>query len=97
MEPGVVWSEQTDAEREEKAESALKKRLAEPGFEKATTHARVGDPGHSIVELCDEVGGDVIVISSHGYTGLRRVLLGSVAERVVRFANCPVLVIRHAD
>jgi len=94
MEPGVVWSEQSDAERESKAEAAVAKRLEEPGFSGAHTHAGIGDPGHGIVEIADEIGADLIIIASHGYTGLKHLFLGSVAERVVRHAHCPVLVMR---
>ena len=40
---------------------------------------------------------DLIIISTHGYTGLKHVLLGSTAERVVRHAPCPVLVVRETE
>ena len=53
-----------------------------------------GDPGHGITDYAEEVGADVIVMPSHGRTGLRRLLIGSVAERVLRLAHCPVLVLR---
>ena len=46
-------------------------------------------------ELADELKAGMIVIPSHGYRGLKRFFLGSVAERVVRQANCPVLVLKH--
>ena len=53
-----------------------------------------GDPGSCIAEVASESDAGLIVISSHGRTGLDRILLGSVAERVVRLAHCPVLVLR---
>ena len=56
-----------------------------------------GSPDAAIVRTADEVGSTLVVVSSRGATGLDRLLLGSVAERVVRYAHCPVLVARpHA-
>ena len=57
-------------------------------------HILEGDPGHEIVKLADTLKADLIVMPSHGRTGLAHVLIGSVAERVVRLAHCPVLVLR---
>jgi universal stress protein A len=53
-----------------------------------------GEPYRMIVDIADEGHYDVIVIGTHGRKRLARVLLGSVAERVVRHASCPVLVAR---
>lgn len=55
---------------------------------------RLGDPRDSIVRTAKELPSDLIVMSSHGRQGLSRMLLGSVAETVVRTAPCPVLVVR---
>jgi nucleotide-binding universal stress UspA family protein len=53
-----------------------------------------GIPAEAIVDFAREVGADLIVIGSHGRTGLGRVLMGSVAEHVVRNAGCPVLTVK---
>ena len=53
-----------------------------------------GDPAAEIVRVADERGVDLIIISSHGRTGLGRILFGSTAEAVVRHATCPVLVVK---
>jgi len=53
-----------------------------------------GDPGREIARMADEFGAEVIVIGTHGETGWRHALFGSVAERVVRLAACPVLTVR---
>jgi nucleotide-binding universal stress UspA family protein len=58
-------------------------------------HVRGGRPYQEIVELAREIDADLIVLSTRGHTGLKRVLLGSTAERVVRFASRPVLVVRR--
>ena len=54
---------------------------------------RVGPPFKEIVRAAESLKADLIVIATHGYTGLAHVLLGSTAERVVRHARCPVLVV----
>jgi nucleotide-binding universal stress UspA family protein len=53
-----------------------------------------GDPGKEIVRVAEELGCDLIVLSTHGRTGLRRLLMGSVAEQVLRTAPCPVLTVK---
>ena len=54
----------------------------------------VGDPASQIVTYADENSIDLIVMGTHGHTGLERVLMGSVAEYTVRHAHCPVVTIR---
>ena len=50
-----------------------------------------GDPAHAIARLAKDEGVDMIVMGTHGRTGLSRMLMGSVAEAIVRRAKCPVL------
>jgi universal stress protein A len=59
-------------------------------------HYAEGVPANEICALAKEEKIDLIVMSSHGRTGLSRVLVGSVAEQVLRWANCPVLVIKQS-
>jgi universal stress protein A len=54
-----------------------------------------GDPAPEVVRFASEFGCDLIVVGTHGRTGLARAALGSVAEAVVRSAPCPVLVVRR--
>ena len=54
-----------------------------------------GVPDQEILAFAEEVNADLIVIGSHGRTGISRLLLGSVAEAVVRRAGCPVLTIKQ--
>ncbi len=51
----------------------------------------VGDPAEEIVQYVDDVGADMVIISTHGTKGLEKILLGSVTSRVVKRSNCPVL------
>ncbi|MBI2807935.1 MAG: universal stress protein [Planctomycetes bacterium] len=53
-----------------------------------------GDPANVIVETAAEAGADVIVMGTHGRTGFTRLIMGSVAEEVLRKAPCPVLTVR---
>jgi nucleotide-binding universal stress UspA family protein len=59
-----------------------------------TPLVRSGKAYVEITEAARELQADLIVIATHGYTGLKHTLLGSVAERVIRHAGCPVLVVR---
>jgi len=62
----------------------------------ACTHRlTMGDPASEIVRLAEEEKADMIVLGTHGRTGMSRLLMGSVAEAVVRRAPCPVLVYRE--
>lgn len=58
---------------------------------------RVGHAVHQILSVAREEDVDVIIISTHGRTGLAHTVLGSVAERVVRHAGCPVLIVREKE
>jgi nucleotide-binding universal stress UspA family protein len=63
----------------------------------ATTLLRTGSPAIEIIEAAKSLPADLIVISTHGRTGLKHVMLGSIAEAVVRRAPCPVLVVRERE
>ena len=56
-----------------------------------------GNPVALIVHMARTRAVDLIVMGTHGYTGLRHILWGSVAARVIRLAPCPVLVVRHQE
>lgn len=62
-----------------------------------TSRTAQGQIMSEVVDLARDEGIDLIVLSTHGRTGLRHVLLGSVAEQVVRHAPCPVLVVRENE
>jgi nucleotide-binding universal stress UspA family protein len=58
-----------------------------------TAYVREGEPFKVIVDLADELNVDTIVMGSHGRTGLKRILMGSVTSRVIGLASCPVMVV----
>jgi nucleotide-binding universal stress UspA family protein len=72
------------------AEAALK--IAEEKGVKATAIVRRGEPAADIIEESGKH--DLIIMATHGRHGVTHLLLGSVAEKVVRFATCPVMVVR---
>jgi len=59
------------------------------------TLVRQGSPYHEITSAARTLKIDLIVIATHGHSGLKRVFIGSTAERVVRHAHCPVLAVRR--
>jgi len=58
---------------------------------------RLGRAYAEVTDAARELEADLIVLTTHGYTGLKHVLMGSTAERVVRYAPCPVLVVRERE
>ena len=58
-------------------------------------HLKAGGVPHEIVALAEDIGAGLIVMGSRGHGGIRRALMGSVSDAVVRYAHCPVLVVRE--
>ena len=82
---------------EEMSRELLRKqswRVKAAGGTVAGSHLRMGEVDLEIVALAEELQADLIVMGSRGLGGLRRVLMGSVSDSVVRHAHCPVLVVR---
>ena len=63
----------------------------------AQTHVRLGRPAQEIVNLADKIAAGLIVVGSRGLGGIRRALMGSVSDSVVRHAHCPVMVVRKEE
>jgi nucleotide-binding universal stress UspA family protein len=93
-EPGVIWHTIDDKSRSDSAEQALRAKLEELGRTEIRIAIRFGDPGHEIAHYAEHFDAGLVILPSHGRTGLKRLLIGSVAERVVRLAHCPVLVLK---
>ena len=71
------------------------KRIEESGATVRETHLREGRADKEIVEVAEEIGAGLIVMGSRGHGRLRRALMGSVSEAVVRHAHCPVTIVRE--
>ncbi len=69
------------------------KRL-QSGALKIHTVVRFGQPAEEILQYAEEIGADLIALCTHGRSGLSRWVYGSVADKVLRGANCPVLLVR---
>lgn len=89
----VVSAEDRRANRQE----TLERYLAEHGYSGMRAHTITGDPGTEIAKYADDVQADLVLMPSHGYHGLHRLVLGSTTERVIRHCNSPVLVLRRDD
>ena len=83
----------------EKMETAARSKLEQLARQKVGRKARyeveimTGDPGVEVLRAAQRLRADLIVMATHGRKGIRRLVLGSVAERVVREAPCPVLTV----
>jgi nucleotide-binding universal stress UspA family protein len=95
LEPGVIWQTIDDKHRKQNVEKTFKKKFNSPEYQQVNFEVLFGEPSTKIIDYAKEHKIELIVIPSHGRTGLGRFLLGSIAERVVRFAHCPVLVLRQ--
>ncbi|MFB6166018.1 MAG: universal stress protein [Haloarculaceae archaeon] len=92
--PGF-WEDSYDRAQEEAEELLADAReFAADRGATVETELVVGRPDRSIVEFADEEGVDHVVMGSHGRSGLSRILVGSVAENVMRRAHCPVTIVR---
>jgi len=93
---GTSWSEAPQARAEEEARARLEALCASPDLQgrRVDCALLVGNPIARIVEYAQEHGFDLIVMGTHGRRAIARMLLGSVAESVVRTSPCPVLTVR---
>lgn len=94
LEMGEMYSTINDQTRREHSLQAMREKLADMKFANVLLDVVFGDPGYTVSTYASDHQADLIVLPSHGRTGLPRMLIGSVAERIVRHAHCPVLVLR---
>jgi len=94
LEMGEMWTTIDDQVRRDHALKAMREKLADPRYARVMLDVVFGDPGHAITNYAGDAKVELIVLPSHGRTGIQRLLIGSVAERIVRYAHCPVLVLR---
>jgi nucleotide-binding universal stress UspA family protein len=91
--PGFLMHQVSPDTLREQADTALAKALSDAGFGEVRRRIAMGDPASEIIDVAREIEAELIVIPSRGRTGLTRWMIGSVAEKVVRQAPCPVLVL----
>jgi nucleotide-binding universal stress UspA family protein len=86
-----------DEIRRENAQVKCQEILDEGTFENAAAHVLIGKPFLEIVQLAKAENVDLVIVGTHGRGAVAHMLLGSVAERVVRKAPCPVLTVREEE
>jgi len=89
--PETIW--ERIHEGAERRLAALAEKTAASGL-RVTGEVSADAPGHAIAEAARRVRADLVVMGTHGNTGVKHLLLGSVAERTVRTAPCDVLVVK---
>jgi nucleotide-binding universal stress UspA family protein len=99
--PAAVYDEYAETRREDlrrEAQEILDRQVAkieEAGGNVAIAHLKMDEQrDEAIVHLAEDIDAGMIVIGSRGFGGMRRALMGNVADSVVRHAHCPVLVVR---
>ena len=95
--PGMLASSTDEEALKKNSEQRFRESVANnPLCEGISYTTLVNDEqGHTICDFAGDHNADLIVISSHGRTGIARLAIGSVAERVIRYAPCPLLVLRN--
>jgi nucleotide-binding universal stress UspA family protein len=72
-------------------------KIKEAGGQIAQAHAKFGEPYVEIVNLAEELDAGIVVVGSRGESRVRKALLGSISDSVIRHAHCPVLVVRKEN
>lgn len=92
--PIVATEDEIQAEIRKQAEQ-----LSADGIDTSVEMRNVmlGGPAHPIAEIADNAGADLIVVGTHGHTAVGGMLLGSVTQRLLHIAHCPVLAVPSRD
>lgn len=96
---GLNQCEEIQAELQQAGQEKLMQLVCDevPPPLRAKTFLRTGRPATEIIDAARELAADIIIISTHGHTGLKHAFFGSTAEEVVRRAPCPVLTVREKE
>ena len=95
--PGVVWETVNDDQRKMNIQKLFDETFPDSEYAGLNLSIEKGDPAGEIVDYAQSNQIGLIIMPSRGRTGLSRFFMGSTAERVIRFAHCPVLVLRKED
>ena len=96
--PDPVMEEELEERAKQGGREVLEEevqRVRSAGGTVAQSHLLMGEVEREIVHLAEDLGAGLIVMGSRGRRGMRRALMGSVSDSVVRHAHCPVMVVRH--
>ena len=92
--PGIAWGTLCDKKRTEHLRKVFSDHFSDPKYDGIHFEVAFGSPADENTRFAQEHSFNLIMLPSHGRTGLMRMMIGSVAERVVRLVHCPVLVLR---
>jgi nucleotide-binding universal stress UspA family protein len=98
--PDPVLEEELEQRAKQQGREVLDEevqRVRSAGGTVAQSHLMMGEVEREIVHLAEVLGAGLIVMGSRGRGGMRRALMGSVSDSVVRHAHCPVMVVRHVE
>ncbi len=95
VDPGVVWETVNDEQRKANVLKLFDEKFPKSEYEGLHFAIEVGDPTAEIIDYAEKQQINLIVMPSRGRSGISRFFMGSIAERVIRFAHCPVLVLRQ--
>ena len=93
-----AWKEDLERHLEQGGREVLDgevEQIRSAGGTVARSHLMIGEAAREIVHLAEDLGAGLIVMGSRGHGGIRRALMGSVSESVVRHAHCPVTIVRE--
>ena len=96
--PDPILEEALERRTEQRGREMLDaevERVRSAGGTVAQAHLMMGEPAREIIHLAEDLGAGLVVMGSRGRGGIRRTLMGSVSDSVVRYAHCPVLVVRE--
>ncbi len=94
-EPGVVWESVNNENRVKAILTLFDETFPKSEYEGLHFEIQEGDPTSEIIDYAEEKKINLIVMPSRGRTGISRFFMGSIAERVVRFSHCPVIVLKQ--
>lgn len=94
-EPILLWEAYESSVRKKHAADKIRERLTDEKYRNVHIEVVVGDAGQEIAKYAQLRHVGLIVMPSHGRSGLQRLFIGSVAERVTRLSHCPVLILRQ--
>lgn len=94
--PEMSWGGDAEAQAIEKSTQAFQNSTRTPDTDHTNFTSLFGEPASEIVHFANELNADYIVMSTHGRTGLKKWMVGSVAQRVAERATCPILLLPRA-
>ncbi len=93
--PLAVWDPDADEHRKITARNSMQEKLSDLNITNVHLDVSIGNPAQTVADLAKEIDCGLVVIPSNSRSPLQRFFIGSVAERVVRLAPCPVLVLKQ--